>query len=50
MSITSDGFGIIQNNIALKPGALGMLAFGGFGIIQNNIALKLSYTYVFRWH
>ncbi|EFR44703.1 hypothetical protein HMPREF9320_0630 [Streptococcus pseudoporcinus SPIN 20026] len=34
------GFGIIQNNIALKQKIVPAMERRSFGIIQNNIALK----------
>ncbi len=34
------GFGVIQNNIALKLNVCGINCSNRFGVIQNNIALK----------
>ena len=40
LQIFAHGFGVIQNNIALKLGRWIALQHLGFGVIQNNIALK----------
>ena len=36
------GFGVIQNNTALKRSARHLLSLECFGVIQNNTALKHS--------
>ncbi len=45
-TVDTFGFGVIQNNIALKLFNRIIFSFGGFGVIQHNIALKLGKRYM----
>ena len=45
----STGFGVIQNNIALKLVDIAFQAIDRFGVIQNNIALKPQMQKMAQW-
>ena len=46
---TNGGFGVIQNNIALKPHHQSVSSICSFGVIQNNIALKPQMQKMAQW-